>query len=128
VLGAGTLSPNGGWAIGAGNNYYSDSVTGAYFDGAIDNVAIYDYALTPGMIGQHYQVGLTGRGTNSTPAELTIQTSSTNIVVSWNYGFLQQAPAVTGPWTYVAGAASPCTIAVTNSASALYFRATLLPQ
>jgi hypothetical protein len=128
----GALLANGGWSIGAINNYFADGITGAFFDGSIDNVAIYDYALTAGMIQQHYQIGLTGHGGNSAPTTVTIQSSvqpsGTSIVMSWNSGFLQQATSLNGPWTYVSGAVSPATIQVTKSENAMYFRITLVPS
>ncbi len=129
---AGAGSPNGGWAIAAGNNYFSDSVTGAYFYGSINNVAIYDYALTPGMIAQQYQVGLTGQGSDTTPATLTAQptvvSGVNSIMMNWNYGYLQEATSLTGPWTYVSGATSPYTIAINPSEKMAYFRITLVPS
>jgi hypothetical protein len=80
------------------------------------------------MIEQHYQIGLTGHGNDSTPTQVTIRPSDTNVMVSWNYGFLQEASEVNGPWTYVPGAVSPSTIAVTNSVKARFFRVTLPPS
>jgi hypothetical protein len=130
TVGAIASGGNGsGWAIGAFNAVFeTPPLQAPFFDGSINNVGIYDYALTPGMIQQHYQIGTTGMGVNSTPATLTIQLSATNVVVDWNYGFLQQSASVNGPWTYVSGAVSPYTFGVTNSAVALYFRATLVPS
>jgi hypothetical protein len=128
----GALLANGGWSIGAINNFFSNSGPGAYFDGAINNVAIYDYALTAGMVKQHYQVGLTGQGSDSIPTTVAIQSSvqasGTSIVMTWSNGYLQQATSLQGPWTYVAGATSPDTIAANASESAMYFRITLVPS
>ncbi len=132
LSGEGAGGANGGWAIGAGNNYFSDSTTGAYFYGSINNVAIYDYALTPGMIAQQYELGTVGHGSDTTPASLTVQAAvvsgASGVTVNWNYGYLQEATSINGPWTYVSGATSPYTIALTNSAPALFFRSTLLPS
>jgi hypothetical protein len=132
LSGEGAGGANGGWAIGAGNNYFSDSTTGAYFYGSINNVAIYNYALTPGMIAQQYELGTVGHGSDTTPASLTVQAAvvsgASGVTVNWNYGYLQEATSINGPWTYVSGATSPYTIAITNSAPALFFRSTLLPS
>ncbi len=51
-----------------------------------------------------------------------------SINVNWNYGCLQEATSLTGPWTYVSGATSPYTIAVNPSEKTTYFRIALVPS
>jgi hypothetical protein len=130
---AGALSANGGWAIGARPSYpaapgvespivNAGAPTGITLNGSINNVAIYNYALSPATILQHYQIGVYG------PAPtMSIHESGTNVVVSWTSGFLQEAAKVTGSWTYdnTNMVTSPYTVPATNAAK--FFRATLTP-
>jgi Concanavalin A-like lectin/glucanases superfamily len=116
----GAVSANGGWAFGALNASWA-----TFLWGSINNVGIYDYALTPGTVQQHYQLGLTGVYTP--PPTMSIQRSGANVTVSWTSGFLQEAISITGPWTYADTntVISPYTVGASNAAS--FFRATLLP-
>ncbi|MBN2507043.1 MAG: hypothetical protein JXQ71_10145 [Verrucomicrobia bacterium] len=43
------------------------------------------------------------------PPSLVFEPTPAGLVLTWASGTLESAPAVTGPWTAVAGAASPCT-------------------
>jgi hypothetical protein len=89
----------------------------------MEKVAVYGNALTANRILAHYMVGA------FLSPVLSVQKSGANAIVAWNHGFLQEANSVNGPWAYVPGAASPYTVGVlTNSITALYFRATLLPS
>jgi hypothetical protein len=122
----GALSANGGWAIGGRNaNSVPQNVQYPSVTGSINNVAIYDYALTPGAVLQHYQIGLTG----TVPAgpSISIQPSGPSVKVTWSGGFLQWADSIGGPWSYsdTNTTLSPFTIGVTNAAQ--FYRATLLP-
>ncbi|HVM49497.1 MAG TPA: LamG-like jellyroll fold domain-containing protein [Candidatus Acidoferrum sp.] len=72
------------------------------FMGALDEVALYDYTLTAADLQQIYSAAA------AVPTvTLTIGWSGGNLVLGWPKGNLQQAPAVTGPWTSVSGAAPP---------------------
>ena len=82
----------------------------ADWDGGIDDVAIYNYTLTPSQIQNHFL--------NST--KLSIVKSGGNVVVTWPVGTLQAAPAVSGTYTNVPGATSPYTNAISGSQK--YFR------
>ena len=129
----GAIPANGGWAIGGRNANSSTPNLGYYTNGltplnaSLNNVAIYDHALTPSIIQQHYQIGLTGFYTPPAPPTMSIQSSGPNVVVSWTAGFLQEATSITGPWTYddTNTVASPYTAGETNAAK--YYRATLTP-
>jgi hypothetical protein len=81
------------------------------FEGTVDDVAVYNKALTPQQIQNHYL--------NTT--HLTATTSGKNIVISWSVGTLQSAPAVNGPYTVINGATSPYTNAITGAQ--MFFRA-----
>jgi len=85
------------------------------FDGSIDDVAFYNYALTPAQIQLHYL--------NST--KLTITRSDNNVVLNWPVGTLQSAPAAGGTYTNVPGATSPFTNAA--SATQKFYRVQILP-
>lgn len=82
------------------------------FIGNMDDVAVYNKALTPSQIQNHFL--------NTT--HLTITSSGNNVVVSWPVGTLQVSTNVLGTYTNVTGATSP----YTNSASStLFYRALL---
>lgn len=129
---SGAVSANGGWAIGARPSnpgvespiVVAGSPTGTTLNGSINNVAIYNYALSPAIIQQHYQIGLTGI---SGPPTMSISRFGSNVIVSWTAGYLQEASSVTGPWTYdnTNSVISPYTVGATNSA--IFYRATLTP-
>jgi hypothetical protein len=85
------------------------------FDGRIDDVAVYNYALSPSQIQLHYL--------NS--AKVSITKSGNNVVLSWPFGTLQSAPSVSGTYTNVPGATSPRTNAITGAQQ--YYRLLLQP-
>jgi hypothetical protein len=85
------------------------------FDGSVDEVAVYNYALTPQQIQLHYL--------NS--AVVSLATSGNNLVLTWPFGTLQSAPSITGTFTNVPGATSPRTNAVGGDQQ--YFRVQLQP-
>jgi len=78
---------------------------GSAFDGALDDVAFYNKALTLDQIQAHY---------NAT-VNLGITRSGNNIILSWPFGTLQSAPAVTGAYTNVPSATSPLTNTVSQT-------------
>jgi hypothetical protein len=80
------------------------------FNGDIDEVATYNYALSASQIQNHFF--------NST--KLTITRSGSNAVLTWPVGTLQAAPLVTGTYTNVTGAVSPYTTPIGSSPR--YFR------
>jgi len=77
----------------------SDNAFGA-FDGTIDDVAFYNYAMSPDQVQAHFL--------NAT--KITVAKSGGNLVLSWPSGTLVQANKVTGPYAPVNGAASPFTV------------------
>ncbi|MGC3961097.1 MAG: hypothetical protein QM813_25160 [Verrucomicrobiota bacterium] len=83
------------------------------FSGLMDDIAVYNKALTPAQIQNHYQ--------NST--RLSIVKSGSNVVVAWPTGTLQAAGAATGVYTNVPGAVSPYTNTI--SGAQLYYRVQL---
>lgn len=94
----------GDWAIASTGNGWADP-----FAGSVDEVAIYDYALSANQALAHYKAGTV------TP-RLTATRSGGNVVINWPYGTLFQADNLTGPWTAVPGnPSSPYTNAPTAS-------------
>ncbi len=92
---------NGDWAVGATGNGWTNN-----FAGGIDEVAIYDKALTPNQIGTHYVMGRAGT------IAITISRSGSNVIITWPAGTtLQQANLVSGPYADVPGSpTSPLTV------------------
>jgi hypothetical protein len=85
------------------------------FDGTIDEVAIFSYALTAGQIQQLYNAAV-----GITPVSLTIQQLGGNVILTWPQGKLLEADEVTGPWTTNQAATSPYTNA--PSAARKFYR------
>jgi hypothetical protein len=80
------------------------------FNGDIDEVATYNYALSAAQIHSHFLNN----------AKLTITRSGGNVVLTWPVGTLQAAPLVTATYTNVPSAVSP--YATPIGATARYFR------
>jgi len=89
------------------------------FNGGLDELAFYDYALTPAQVAAHYAVGAVG------PApSLSIATSGNQVTVSWSSGTLLESDDPTsGTWAPVAGAAPPSYSVTPAAAAAKYYRA-----
>ncbi|PYM16729.1 MAG: hypothetical protein DME18_00730, partial [Verrucomicrobia bacterium] len=90
------LVNNGDWAIGSTGNGWADN-----FAGSIDEVAIYNVALSPGRISAHYSTGLLGLH------PLQIGISGGQVTITWSIGTLQQSDNVTGTYANLPGATSP---------------------
>ena len=71
------------------------------FIGSIDEVAIYNYALSAAQIQNHYITG-----TNPV-VQLYAQKSGANVMLLWSPGTLQASATVNGTYTNVPGATSP---------------------
>jgi hypothetical protein len=110
-------------------------------DVVYDNQVIYHNLSLPGftnVVGGRFGWGARTGGlsanqwidniqiaTSTTPApRLTISHTGNNVTVSWNAGQLQSAPAITGPWTTMAGATSPLTL---NNTTGMQFFRTISP-
>ena len=109
------MTPNSQWPVWDPTNGTLTSGTSANLDEEL-------FVLTPAQninrlviskqSGANWSTGITFL---SLPTPLTIRQSGTNVVLTWtNSAFgLQAAPAVTGTYTNVPGAASPYTNAIT---------------
>ncbi len=85
--------------------------------GALDEVAFYNYALSPAQVEAHFAAG-TGVVTAPT---LTIAPSGSDLVITWSQGVLLQAGELGGPWTTNSTAVSPWT--TSPSSDRQFFRA-----
>lgn len=83
------------------------------FSGLMDDIAVYNKALTPSQIQNHFL--------NST--RLSLVKSGGNVVLTWPTGTLQAAGTATGVYTNVPGAISPYTNSI--SGTQLYYRVQL---
>jgi hypothetical protein len=100
---------NGDPAVAGGPTTFgvrSDGIFGAW-DGGIDEVAFYNYALSAQQIENHF----------SNNVRLRINKVGNQVVLTWPVGTLQASPNVTGIYTNVTGASSPYTNAVSGSAT-----------
>ncbi len=104
-----------GLPTGSGAMTIGQRVDNAFgpFLGSVDDVAVYNKALTPLQIQDHFL--------NTT--HLTITSSGNNVIIVWPTGTLQSATAVNGPYTDVGGAASPYTNSV--SGTQIFYRVQL---
>jgi hypothetical protein len=73
----------------------------ANFTGSIDEVAIYNHALSAAQVQNHFIAG-----TNPV-VRLYVQKSGPNAILLWSTGILQAASAVNGTYADVPGATSP---------------------
>jgi hypothetical protein len=80
------------------------------FLGLIDDVAVYNHALTQEQIAVHF----------ANSVRLNVSQSGSNLILTWPSGILQSAESVTGNYGPVSGATSPYTNAV--GSSPLFFR------
>jgi hypothetical protein len=100
-----------------GDDAVGGSGGGRTFPGIIDEVSVYLTALSRDQLVGLYNAGLQ----IFSPVTLHIApTSAGNLTLTWSQGTLLQATNLTGPWTTNMTAASPYTIAPTNSHS--FFR------
>jgi hypothetical protein len=95
-------------SIGSRQANFSSTYT-LNFIGSIDEVAIYDYALNPAQILNHYITG-----TNPV-VSLYVQRLGTNNALLWSPGLLEASPTLGGPFTNVPGAATPYNLGPTDS-------------
>lgn len=75
---------------------------GAGFEGAIDDVAFYNKALSLDQIQAHYHASV----------RLSIDKSGNDVVLSWPFGTLQQADQLAGGFSDLSTATSPYTQAI----------------
>ena len=94
---------NANWAIGARGRWkyalgYPINGLDRQFQGAIDEVAIYNHTLTPDRVLAHYR---------ESQQPLTISNAGGQTTLNWVLGTLVQSTNVTGPYQPVTGASPP---------------------
>ena len=80
------------------------------FPGYIGDVGIYNYALSANQIQTLYQSGI-----SLPPAGLTLTNANGNGILNWNYGTLQSATNVAGPYLDLTNVTQPYLIPPTNT-------------
>ena len=88
------------------------------FNGVMDEVAVFNHALTPGQIEQLYE-----NGHELSQVQIGLQKSGGNLNLTWPQGTLLQSPDVTGPWSAVSGISSQFTVQPTNQS--MFYRVLL---
>ncbi len=105
---------NGDWSIGATGNGWADN-----YNGAVDEVAIYNTALSGSKVASHYLTGKSGT------SALTISKSGSSAIINWPAGStLQASTLVTGTYTNMA---VPPASSITNTTSGTKFYRWTLP-
>ncbi len=84
------------------------------FNGRIDEVAIFNRALSPAEILNLYN------GVGVPNVSLTIDRTGVNTVLSWLQGTLLEATNVTGPWATITFATPPCHTNATTEVKKFY--------
>ncbi len=99
---------NPGLPIGSGPTVFAwrTPVDFQPFSGSMDDIAVYNKALTPMQIQNHFL--------NTTHVSIT--STGNKFVVSWPVGTLQSSTSVNGPYINVAGVGATAT-SYTNSVS-----------
>jgi len=83
--------------------------TARVFNGVLDEVAVFNYALTPAQIQQLYQ-----NGHELAQVQIEMQLIGGNLNLNWPQGTLFQSTNLFGPWLVVPNAVSPYSILPTN--------------
>ncbi len=109
------FAPNDLRPLSMGGDQLAAPEPSAFFEGDLDEVAVYAAPLSPDEVLIHY--GLITRTTQ--PPTLAIAREAGDLVIVWTNGILQSAAAVTGPWGEVSGR-SPLRIQPTLAAR--YYR------
>lgn len=92
-----------------------------WYDGWLDEAALYNKALSPERIKAHYEAGMTevpftpGNGGGDDGQINSIAIADGNVVIEFE-GNLKSSATVTGPFAPVAGASSPYSVAPDQSA------------
>lgn len=106
-------------SIGARTSTQATNYYDFQFKGTIDDVAIYNFALSSNQVAAHYDAGTV---VIVTPGVLSITNLHNNqIQLLWNFsGTLQSATNLVGPYNSLSNAVSPYTVPTTNSR--MFFR------
>ncbi|MDR6971731.1 PKD domain-containing protein [Leifsonia shinshuensis] len=119
---------NGYWRIGGDNTWGS---TGPYFNGTLDEAAVYSSELSAQQVANHYALGTSGTLPNQTPTasftttqnSLTVNADGTGSVdpdgtiasYAWDFGDGATATTPTASHTYAAGGTYTVVLTVTDN-------------
>ena len=105
---------NGDVTVGGTNEVIGQRSDFENFGGnaGTEDVAFYNYALSPAQIQTHYL--------NRPNPTLNLSQSDGQIILTWTAGNLLGTTNLTQPFTQVAGATSPYTVPTTNSSQFFY--------
>ncbi|MDB6063821.1 MAG: hypothetical protein JWR26_29 [Pedosphaera sp.] len=101
TAGAGILSQPMPVSIGSRLTVQSSTDLTSQFMGTIDEVALYNYALSATRVAAHHSARLVQQVT------INIQPLGNQLQLSWSFGVLQSSSQADGPYTTVSGASSP---------------------
>jgi hypothetical protein len=98
-------------SIGARASTQASTAYDFQFKGLIDEVALYNSALSADQVAAHYQMAVTP------PRELLSISNlgSGRLQLNWSFGTLQTSPNVSGPYSDVPSASAPYVIQTTNA-------------
>jgi hypothetical protein len=99
-----------------GTDMYSGAARA--FNGVMDEVAVFNYALPLTQLQQLYQYGH-----ELSQVKIGLQQSGSNVNLTWPQGTLMQSTNLTGPWQAVTNAASSINVAPTNNS--MFYRVLL---
>jgi hypothetical protein len=88
------------------------------FNGVMDEVAVFNYALTPAQIQRLYD-----NGYQLPQVQVGLQPAGAGLNLNWPQGTLFQSTNLSGPWSAITNAASPFAVTPTNAAG--FFRVLL---
>ena len=117
VLSASNILSHPTQAFGGAGTIGTDAYSSAAraFNGVIDEVAVFNRALTAAQIQQLYD-----NGHQLSQVQVAIQKSGSNLNLNWPQGTLQQSFNMIGPWSVVTNAAGSFSPALTNNST--FFR------
>jgi hypothetical protein len=110
--------------IGGGGIFDTLAANGNYFNGQIDEVAVFDRALTAEEVQNLYQLG------NAAAVTLVIERTPTGVLLTWPSGTLQSTDVIESApletiWTDVPGATSPFPVPIGEETTNQFFRVRL---
>lgn len=80
----GAETGNGYWRVGGGNlGGWPDQPSSNYFNGVIDEFAVYPQTLSAGTIAAHYSLGVAGAAAPGAPTNVQATAAGGSVQVSW---------------------------------------------
>ncbi|MGW9627797.1 fibronectin type III domain-containing protein [Microbacterium sp. NPDC055521] len=82
---AGAENGNGYWRVGGGNiGGWPDQPSSSYFNGSIDEFAVYAQSMPAATVASHYQLGVADAAAPSAPANLQAANSEGGVTLTWD--------------------------------------------